>query len=626
LPLSCVVVYVSMFCEKVMAMEVGQTQEEVTNFSDWTAWWRVRKASAEGMTLGERIVARGQGLQFGETWVRAVSARLSGQLKSGESGRTDSQSISSIEQELGAIMRAIVYDEDDDDLVETAMRQACLALRQDREVVLEAMRQRGLALEFASPELQADKGVVLEAVKENGAALAYAGVEHQADKGIVLEAVRTNGFALQHAMHALQSDKDVVRVAVKQKGRALLYASDVLRADKEIVLEAVGELGWALQFASDELRSDEEVVLKAIQTSGLALQYASEALRADRNIVLQVVKTCGLSLEFANAFLQADRSVVLEAVKRHGEALQHAHASFQGDKEVVLEAVCNDTSAAVFARQDIFSDEDFVLALVERRCWLAWNFLSESLKKDKDFMLEATKRDGFALQYASDKLRADREVVIQAVRERGGSLRHASDELRGDQDLVVLASRFVHTAYDHEFVSYCKAKAGINDEESFLNAVASAIAIQGEQEPVLSVALTCEDKEQQQNEVQVDGADADAVIDGKAYRCQVSLLSGASFDCEILGSGDDAQRPCPTINDLATKLVEELPRRTEVKTAKRVFITIALATSTSDTSSPEDDNNIKNNDGSEHIAISPWDCDRPLSDFCAFSVGPHPKP
>ena len=46
----------------------------------------------------------------------------------------------------------------------------------DKEVVMEAVKQNGYALEFASKELQGDKEVVMEAVKHGGYALGDASV------------------------------------------------------------------------------------------------------------------------------------------------------------------------------------------------------------------------------------------------------------------------------------------------------------------------------------------------------------------------------------------------------------------------------------------------------------------
>ena len=54
----------------------------------------------------------------------------------------------------------------------------------------------------------------------------------------MLEAVKQNGNALKYASAALKDDREFVLEAVKQDGSALEYASAALQGDREFVLEA----------------------------------------------------------------------------------------------------------------------------------------------------------------------------------------------------------------------------------------------------------------------------------------------------------------------------------------------------------------------------------------------------
>ena len=71
----------------------------------------------------------------------------------------------------------------------------------------------GVLFDSASKELQSDKQVILEAVKQNGRALQYAPKELQSDKEMVLEAtLKQNGRAFNMHPKELQSDKEVVLI------------------------------------------------------------------------------------------------------------------------------------------------------------------------------------------------------------------------------------------------------------------------------------------------------------------------------------------------------------------------------------------------------------------------------
>ena len=72
----------------------------------------------------------------------------------------------------------------------------------------------------------------------------------KADKDVVLAAVAQDGLALEYASAALQADRDVVLAAVAQSGWGLQYASAALKADRDVVLAAVTQEGYALAYAS----------------------------------------------------------------------------------------------------------------------------------------------------------------------------------------------------------------------------------------------------------------------------------------------------------------------------------------------------------------------------------------
>ena len=75
---------------------------------------------------------------------------------------------------------------------------------------------------------------------------------YRADREVVLQAVRQNGKALQYASEELKNDREVVLQAITQNGKALQYASPELQDDEEVVLQAVAQNGEALQYASPE--------------------------------------------------------------------------------------------------------------------------------------------------------------------------------------------------------------------------------------------------------------------------------------------------------------------------------------------------------------------------------------
>ena len=54
------------------------------------------------------------------------------------------------------------------------------------------------------------------------------------DREFLMEAVKQNGHALEYASAELKGDREIVMAAVKQNGDALEYASDELKGDEEL--------------------------------------------------------------------------------------------------------------------------------------------------------------------------------------------------------------------------------------------------------------------------------------------------------------------------------------------------------------------------------------------------------
>jgi len=165
------------------------------------------------------------------------------------------------------------------------MRYAAAELESDREVVLEAVRQCGDALQFASEELRCDREVVAEAVRRGRcfghSPLQYADAELRRDRELVLEVVQRQGAGLRFADEELRCDREVVLEAVRRDGCAVRYAAVKLQRDREVMLEAVRQDGCTLKYAATEFQRDREMVLEAVRQNDKALDYASEDLRAD---------------------------------------------------------------------------------------------------------------------------------------------------------------------------------------------------------------------------------------------------------------------------------------------------------------------------------------------------------
>ncbi|KAG2378497.1 hypothetical protein C9374_008136 [Naegleria lovaniensis] len=280
--------------------------------------------------------------------------------------------------------------------------------RNDREIVLEAVKKYGSAFQYASQELRNDREVVLEAVNQNGWALQHASQELRNDREIVLKAVNQNGSALQFASQELRNDREIVLKAVNQNGDALLFVSQELKNDREIVLEAVKQNEDAFVCASKELQRNIDWLLEIKNENNNIKEYIQEhlfgtvekakqgisrnikaflllkpSLQEDRNFVLQIVKQNGLVLEYASQELKNDREIVLEAVKQNANAVQFTSKELQCNIDWLLEIKNENNNIKEYIQEHLFGTVEKAKQGISRNI-KAFLLLKPSLQKETE--------------------------------------------------------------------------------------------------------------------------------------------------------------------------------------------------------------------------------------------------
>lgn len=340
----------------------------------------------------------------------------------------------------------------------------------DAEILIEAFRNEKLKFphpdnaepfKYASPRLKADRNVVLNVIKYCGEILQYTNFTY--DREIVLTAITENGMALQYVSSRLQHDVEVVTTAVKQDGLSLRYASDELKANYVIVLLAVQQNGNALEYAAPILKSNKKISQIAIRQTGNAYIYTS--LCSDPDLVLLSIRphlkvlygTPDYNYLFTQKFIQwgyvdftphpyyftierADDNLVshlstqvhnkellMKIFAQHGHALNYVDDSLKCDKDLVLTAITNNDHCLRYADWTMRSDLDIALqAIKNMNSDIA--LLSDDLLDNKHVMTEALKYNYvgtcYPLYYAGKKLQLDDEFVMAAIKSNMRKFQH----------------------------------------------------------------------------------------------------------------------------------------------------------------------------------------------------------
>ena len=310
---------------------------------------------------------------------------------------------------------------DDKDVVLSAVKKNGWSLsyasdRQadDKDIVLSAVKKYWGAWEAASPRLRKDKDVVIEGIKNNIYLLNNVSFDLVDDKEFMLRAISIDALAYRYVSERLKNDRDLIVAAVKKDGMIIKDLPSKFKDDKEIITIAVGNDPYALEYASPRLRDDRDVVLKSVSIHGRLLQYASDRLKDDKELVIIAIRSEFEAYLDASERLKNDRDVVLEFIKQNGYQFKVIPDKYKSDKEIVIEAVKCDINQLKYADKSLLIDRDFMLELIQFNL-LALSF-SNTLCDDKEFMLEAlNKLNVGAFTYSSERLRNDRDFVLKAV-------------------------------------------------------------------------------------------------------------------------------------------------------------------------------------------------------------------
>ncbi|EFC37342.1 predicted protein [Naegleria gruberi] len=183
-----------------------------------------------------------------------------------------------------------------------------------------------------------DRHIVLLAVEQNGLSLEFSDDIFKRDREIVMKAVQKNGLALEFADETLKKDREIVLTAINENEKAFEYADESLKCDRDFILQAVELCGWVFHFLDKSFITDRDIVKKALLNKDIVWMFElalPESMKNDRDIVMFAVSVNGFVLEYVNESFKKDREIVLLAVKENGNALEFADESLQTDLEIV---------------------------------------------------------------------------------------------------------------------------------------------------------------------------------------------------------------------------------------------------------------------------------------------------
>ncbi|CAB9516150.1 expressed unknown protein [Seminavis robusta] len=301
-------------------------------------------------------------------------------------------------------------------------------LRCNREIALAAVKSNACALHYVSEDLKHDEEVLIAAMQDgaNKRSLffdTYVPEAMRNNRSIVLAAVRGAGESLRFASSAFRKDPEIVLSAIETYGEAFRYADDSLKSNRQVVVNAIQRNPVSLSFASDELKRDRSLRMAALSSNGDVLAGITDGVETDRELILTAVRNlkdetvpgAKQFLKFVAPHLRNDRGVVLELVKRRGQALWSVPDKFKGDEAVVMTAIHNYPAALSAAALRFRKDKDLVMEAA-RKDGTVLRVASRELQVDEEVALAAVTSAGQALQFVPRAART-KAMALAAIKQ-----------------------------------------------------------------------------------------------------------------------------------------------------------------------------------------------------------------
>lgn len=189
----------------------------------------------------------------------------------------------------------------------------------DKEIILEAVKQVPLSLQYASDELKNDKNIIFNALENNLIS-------------------RTNTDIFQYASDQIKNDKEFIIYLIQRNPSfcgIIRYTSDQIRNDRDVMSRLLNDKADWMEFAGEKIKNDKEFILNGIERRPSLIKYASNELKSNKQFLLDSIKHNHQCFRYFNEELKSDKEFAKEAVKIHCFCFSDIDEKLKSDEEII---------------------------------------------------------------------------------------------------------------------------------------------------------------------------------------------------------------------------------------------------------------------------------------------------
>jgi hypothetical protein len=184
-------------------------------------------------------------------------------------------------------------------------------------------------LQFSPSAIRNDKAIIMEAVKNDPVAFEYCSEELQSDREVVLAAIEASPSSLYLVMDSFQYENpDVVILALEKTDRGDLWTTyddvyDELWTNRDVAMAWLSKGGdWLADDFPEDFWDDEELLLTVAKHNWTEFDCASENLRNDKEFMLKALALDGRVIRDVSEDLRHDYDLALAAFGKDLRSLQ----------------------------------------------------------------------------------------------------------------------------------------------------------------------------------------------------------------------------------------------------------------------------------------------------------------
>lgn len=264
------------------------------------------------------------------------------------------------------------------------------------------------------------------------------------NKNEVLKAIKNDGLLLEYASPELRNDREVVLTAIQNNDWALEFASDELKKDFIICGTAcLKKLNKNLmRFISPELKANKEFILGLVELDISFFNYCDKSLKADKQFILEVIKhgknrsRCSYNIyNYINKNLRNDKDIVFEGIKNSVFYTYNIPLEFKDNKKLMIELIKIDSSILEYASVNLKNDPEVIITSIKKE-GMCLKYASDRLKDNEKIVKLAIENNPFAILYASDRLQRNKRLLLKAVKINGEVLSEIPTEILNNVEIV----------------------------------------------------------------------------------------------------------------------------------------------------------------------------------------------